>query len=214
MYRQNLPASIPAVNSSVPSLETALSGPRMRTYLRVAGNSREKALALHRWNGQVGAYLHYPIQIFELTLRNSVAAALSRHLGDGWFTSHLLSHVSRDLIAKAQAEGATTTPDTIACLSLGFWVALHNKRHAELWRRATHDAYIVRISHKRVRERLNAIRDLRNRVAHHEPVLRYKLDQLYSDLLETVSWMNTAARDEIDYVSTEPLRRHLAARPV
>ncbi|MBK8264343.1 MAG: hypothetical protein IPK80_23755 [Nannocystis sp.] len=214
MYRKNLPVRTDAVNQVTPSLDMALSGPRMRTYLRATGNCREKALALHRWNGQAGALFHYPIQLFELTLRNSVSAALSSRLGeDRWFTSDLLPQTSRDLIAKTQAEGAKTAPDTIARLSLGFWVALHHKRCAELWRRATHEAYTVKLSQKIVGSRLNELKKLRNRIAHHEPVLRYELAQLYSDLLDAVSWMNPAARDEIEAVSTPALMSHLAARP-
>ena len=74
---------------------------------------------------------------------------------------------------------------------------------ATLWRQALHRAFRAAGSHKRsvVHGRFNALRRLRNRIAHHEPIFFRPLSQLHEETIEAVGWM---CKD------TEAWARHLS----
>lgn len=99
-------------------------------------------------------------------------------------------------------------------MSLGFWVRLLGRggyinggRKADydrtLWRPALYKAFPGR-PRRMVHQRLNHLRHLRNRIAHHEPILNRDLKRDYESLLEAVDWISTDVRKWIEAYSLLP----------
>lgn len=79
----------------------------------------------------------------------------------------------------------------VAELSFGFWTGLFGPKYADLWR-----DHLVKVFPRRslqraeVQARLNSIRKLRNRVAHHETILYRPLQRDANQIFDTLSWMS------------------------
>ncbi|MYJ82529.1 MAG: hypothetical protein F4046_12100 [Acidimicrobiaceae bacterium] len=62
-------------------LVAAISNERFATYLQPAGNDRRRALQLYAHNAALGSAFDWPIQAFEITLRNAVNDAMTLENG-------------------------------------------------------------------------------------------------------------------------------------
>lgn len=136
--------------------------------------------ALYVWNTQITKALLEDIQHVEVLLRNKVDASLRDTIGELWFISNQLPHApaTRDSVIKA-INRTGQTPDcvlsrdkVIAELSLDFWFYLFTKRYSTtVWPR-----FIAQIGanpeRKQFYQQLGRIYRLRNRCAHHEPIVK------------------------------------------
>ena len=68
------------------NLIKALSGERLSTYLNKNDNDLEKALGLYIKNIEISAAFLIPLQVLEVTIRNSLNETIKNHYGtDDWF---------------------------------------------------------------------------------------------------------------------------------
>lgn len=78
-------------------------------------------------------------------------------------------------------------------MSFGFWPCLLEPRYfQEIWHhhlRLSFPKLPSGRAHKSVHLRVRAILHLRNRVAHHEPLIDRDLSREHSEIIEFVSWM-------------------------
>jgi len=56
-------------------------------------------------------------------------------------------------------------------------------------------------SRPRILARLDELRELRNRVFHHEPIWDRNLDRVHSRVIDTLSWMNQGVAKAVDELS-------------
>lgn len=158
------------------------------------------AMQLYHWNSAVSEALHGPLQSLEITLRNAVNDRLCISFGDAWYdnpTARLTeSHIQQIHSAKTYLQRAhkkADPPNVISNLSLGFWVGLFSSRYeTNLWR--NHLRWIFRrapqpLLRETVHRQLNRARQLRNRVAHHEPILHLQLYDEYCSILSVIQWL-------------------------
>ena len=152
---------------------------------------------------------------------------LAARYGDRWYADPapgLDSH-ARDAIEGVLNRGtdALTPEQFVASMSLGFWVRLlgrggniYRGRKADyettLWRPALHKAFPGR-PRRSVQQRLDRLRQLRNRIAHHEPIFNRNLGEDYENLLEAVGWISEDVRTwvEAHSILPETLRAPLSA---
>ena len=119
--------------------------------------------------------------------------------------------------------GVLTADRFVASMSLGFWVRLVGRggsvnggRKADydrtLWRPALHRAFPGH-PRREVQQRLDRLRQLRNRIAHHEPIFDRDLKKDHDGLLEAVGWISSEVRAWIELHSNLPdaLRAPLSA---
>ena len=106
----------------------------------------------------------------------------------------------------------------VATLSFGFWVALLSaggrieragpKADYEktLWRPALRDAFSHRapLTRRQAHEPLDALRALRNRIAHHEPVFARPLREDHDRILKVTGWISPDVRAWIERHSRVP----------
>jgi hypothetical protein len=159
---------------------------RTKRFLDHATGDTAEAHAAYLTNIRLAQSLMPLLHVLEVVLRNAIHNSLTRSLGrpDWWsslderdFAGILLEvHTTQ---AKLRKRRESDFPDkVVAEMTFGFWTSLFNVRYqASLWR-------MLRLAFphcpKKLRQRhlistsLNGIRNLRNRVFHHEPLLWLK----------------------------------------
>lgn len=185
-----------------------LSQRRFDTYLNASGHNKERAIALYLWNAKVGASFHAPIQACEVALRNRVNHALVAEFGPDWwkscrFVALIDRERERDLATvrtRILHKGLVLETDQIvAGLSFGFWVGmLQAKYNPVVWSknlRAAFPSLPANETRQSIFALAGQVASFRNRVSHHEPLIRSNITQIYSDLMKLLLWVcpDTAA---------------------
>lgn len=185
---------------------------RFTTYLRYAGGADLRAWAAYAWNVRVSAEL---LQVFchaEIALRNAVDGALSAAFGASWPYANAfvytfgVSDQQEFLTARGKLErrlgvAPMTTGDFVAGQTLAFWNSLLVTRYrARVWNTQFRHAFPGAVNgetYKTVRDAAEALRLLRNRIAHHEPLLTVNVGAAYANALQVVRWVSPEAADWI-----------------
>jgi hypothetical protein len=193
------------------AIPVLLSTPRFQTFLDARSNNVLKALQLYHWNAQVSSAFLYPLHVFEICIRNAVAnAAESFYQTDEWPWSSAFEmslpttgsphHFSarRELVNTRdwQPRPPQTTGKVIAELKFAFWVSMYTGRHdGRLWNPSLRREYpnipasmSVRAARGKIHSTADKVRDLRNRIAHHEPIFSRDLKNEYDQMAEIVGY--------------------------
>ncbi len=168
----------------------------------------DEALALYALNLALSEALHTPMQMLEISMRNRFHAALTASHGPAWFDlpGLLLVRHQQEQLAKARTQLARDgKPEAagriIAELSLGFWTSLLNTQYEALWRHSlrhaldpgARDALGRRLSRSGLATAATQLRKLRNRIAHHEPILHWDLARHHALMLAFIGWLSPHA---------------------
>ena len=192
-------------------IHLVLSRERLESYQR-DGASDQIAVARYCWNVALAEALYPSLHVVEIALRNALDAALARYTGDsGWLQAQVdfLDERGRGSVSLARAKlgPRESHGKLVAELTFGFWTSLLNKAYEQsLWVEALHEAFPGLRPSQRTRRtvssRMNKIRDLRNRVFHHEPIwYRQTLAVDHADLLGAIEWLSpfaSALAQELD----------------
>lgn len=184
--------------------EATLSLERFNRYLEWRSGNHALALELYALNTKLSEALYTPLQILEITLRNRVHIVLTEARHERWFEDDgflLLDH-QRDRIAEASEQLASERKDPtpgriVAALTFSFWTAMLAGSYENLWQETLHA--IARredgkgFTRKDFSTPLSPIRTLRNRVAHHEPIVQWDLPKHYRHILQLIRWLSPAA---------------------
>jgi hypothetical protein len=176
-----------------PWVERWLSRPRYAVYLAAASGDPARALALYDWNAEISAALLRDLAHVEVGLRNAYDRALIQHWqGPPHWTSAYrvvfptlyrtrsgrrvdINVKPRESVERAlDAAGGPSAPPgkVIAELMFGFWRYLSSAAHEKsLWVPVLHNAFVPGTNRRDVDRPVGRLHQLRNRVAHHEPVL-------------------------------------------
>lgn len=209
-------------------LPYVLSAPRFATYLRATGHDRTHALTLYHWNLQVSAAFMIPLHVLEVALRNAVVDAIEAVHGGTWpWTQGFIRSLpnprppaynpTRDLSTCAVQQ--PTAGKVVAELKFAFWENMLTRRHqSRLW-----DAQFFRVfpdvppgatadqRRSELRADVEAIRKLRNRIAHHEPIFPRALQDDLNRILRCIQWRNTTTSLWVRDIET--VQALLAIRP-
>jgi hypothetical protein len=193
------------------AIPIVLSTPRFRTFLAARNNNVLKALQLYHWNAQISSAFLYPLHVFEICIRNAVAnAAESSYQTPNWPwsrafeislpTTHSPRYFSprRELISTRdwQSRPQQTTGKVIAELKFAFWVSMYTGRHdGRLWNPYLRREYpnippglSVAAGRDKIHVTAGKVKDLRNRIAHHEPIFSRNLNAEYEGIAEIVGY--------------------------
>ena len=187
--------SYSALNMS--ELERTLSRDRLIPYLKNAAGDAELALHLYEQNTLLAESLYGVLQGLEIALRNVIHRQLSAGLGQPTWWDVLPMERPQALMVQgakdslSQAGKPLDAGRVVAELSFGFWTGLTGPRYDELWRNHLVKIFPRRpVQRSQVQARLNSIRKLRNRVAHHEPILSRPLQKDVNQIFDTIAWMS------------------------
>lgn len=186
-------------------LEQYLSTPRLSTYVRSCSGDREQAVRLYRWNASVASAFGEVLGHGEVILRNAMHEQLtilqhSRGRQREWFDDPALSTEARsDIVHARRRAGPAASPGKIVAeLTFGFWRYLLAKRYAPtLWPALRHGfPHLPRAGDaRRVLEgHVIDLHKLRNRIAHHEPLLSVPLQDRVASLRFTLDAINPQIR--------------------
>ena len=99
----------------------------------------------------------------------------------------------------SSASGKEPTPGRIvAALTFSFWTAMFGKDYETLWQTTLHR--IGRPDGKGLKRKdfsgpLAPIRTLRNRIAHHEPIITWDLPKHHGRIIELTGWLSPSAAE-------------------
>ncbi len=157
-------------------------------------------------------------------MRNAMNRRLGERYGEAWYDNGRagFDRGALERITNARAEVARDRhrddPHRIvAALSFGFWVSLlgpggrmaaGHKANYEmtLWRPALRSAFPHRapLTRRQAHRPLNALRTLRNRIAHHEPIFARSLVEDHEHIVEVAGWISSATQAWIEHHSRVP----------
>lgn len=185
-------------------LEHALSPERFGRYLAWANGDRARAIELYTLNTKVSESLYTPLQMLEVALRNRIYAVMRDAHHETWFQDETIILKPRQIeqvnkaISDIQFESKDVTPGRIvAALTFSFWTTMLGPDYDTLWQQSL-NGIAKRPDGKGLRRKdfsapLHPIRTIRNRVAHHEPVLGWDLRKHYGNIVAMTEWLSPAA---------------------
>lgn len=164
-------------------------------YLAAAGGDRQLALDLYEWNAILSAAFQHDLAHLEVALRNAYNAAIVAKTPPGlphwtadpyrlfpvrWRAPRDGTRIDSNRAPREQIERAVRESGpgaqhgkVIAELTFGFWRYLSTSAHHHpLWIPYLHNAFAPGTSRPEVDRPVGRLHQTRNRIAHHEPLLR------------------------------------------
>lgn len=209
-------------------LPNLLSQARFGRYLQAAGQDVNQALKLYQWNLELSGELLKVMHACEIGLRNAVAEAIAAIHGENWpwvqgFRVSLQDpkrgYSPRKDLAKV-AEREPTTGKVIAELRFAFWERMLNaSHHNRIWKTQLPLVFPhmdfssgANVARDQLRQQVFVVRDLRNRIAHHEPIFdRSNLKQDVETIMAIIQARCLISASWVERVHSVPAL--LEARP-
>lgn len=176
--------------------------PRMSPYLSAATTQGTHAEDLYRWNLQASESFYPALSCLEISVRNAIHRHLRRQYArlDWWAVVPLNRHdssrvrqVSDDLRDRKKVN-PPKPDDIVAELPFGFWVSMVSRRYdRHLWVPALHKAFPhYRGRREPLHDSLDAMRRLRNRIMHHEPIHHRHLAADHAKMYRLIGYIEPA----------------------
>lgn len=207
-------------------LRHRLSAERFTSYDRDAGGDSVASLRLYEWNMAASASCYATLQSVEIVLRNAIHQQLTRlhsarRLPGSWLDDptrvlepRRLADIA-DAHRRVQRNRRSPTPDRlIAELPFGFWRLLLAAHYEEtLWRPALHLAFphLQPRRRRNIAQPVSRLHQLRNRIAHHEPIHSRDLASDHADMLAVVAAVCPDTHAWVSRIST--IAQTIAQRP-
>lgn len=193
-------------------LEQAFSAPRLGRYLRAFSNDKDRAHQGYIYNLRLSECLLISLSVLEIALRNAMSNQMAKlYSRDDWYEAILtdttlqkpntplqadnaLKRLHSNIKSAKRDAGAPNPNKVIAEFTFGFWTTLLNARYQNNFWQELRYAF-PHCPHRQrgnVSSALNQIRDLRNRVFHHEPVLWMTppVEAHHQHIYDVLSWLN------------------------
>jgi hypothetical protein len=239
--QSSMPHAIAPVTKQELAIKKTLSGQRLSTFEQATSvlPKERGALALYLWNAQVAATMLggviltcvTPLHVCEVAIRNAVSDAISNEYGPHWpWESAFLGSLPNSgkwnmrqhlaSLSSAVPRAAINTGKLVPELNLVFWEKMFTARFdARIW---TPHLFSVlpnvprNLTAHRVRgilsKELEKIRRLRNRIAHHEPIISRNLS---ADLRSLVNLVGFRCADTAAWlVANQHASRLIGKRPM
>lgn len=211
----------------ITALDRSITPTRMGVYLSAVGGDPDRARELYLWDRDLAVAFLGDLAILEVALRNAMSAQLEVKWGAKWYENADMPLDDRSMNTLSMAWGRVQGPKTpgklVAQCMFGFWRGLLDKGdHAGkaprrvrcdyevLWRGVLDKAFPGGRAQARAdRQRWNReyalavvtrVNELRNRVAHHEPLvnglplsgrqIRLSAQEAYDDTLRLAAMLD------------------------
>lgn len=185
-----------------------VSQDRFGRYLNWADGDHEWAAIIYTLNTQLSEALYLPLQMLEIALRNRIhTVASSLLVGDPkliWFDRPEFHRGSRqsEQIVRARHDvikaGKIASPSQIiAATTFGYWTTFFGPEYEDLWQIGLHR--VARtisgrgLKRKELSRPLFLLRKLRNRIAHHEPIIHWNLGHHHDKILKLIGYLSPIA---------------------
>lgn len=198
-----MPAAVQEIpNDAIEILTQTISPERLGTYLSAAGHDPERALKLYLWNAQLGEAFHIPIQAVEVGLRNRINHALAAEFGQDWWCADEFLAIAGDdqksdleMVARRirNRDLELCASQVVAGMSFGFWSAMLQPRYnAPVWSkqlRSSFPHFPDNRGRKSLAEAAARVGYIRNRIWHHEPIIKNDNSKDHATVLQLLGWI-------------------------
>ena len=185
------------------AIERTMSAARLGRYMAEARNDRYYALRLYIWNVSLCQALYLPVQMCEVAFRNAMHGSLVQKFGATWhrveafrltLPKRLLDELDAAIANERTVYGPRMTVDhVVSALSFGFWQNLLTQKYdGALWPKlfaSSFPALPARIGRLHLYQRVDRLRLLRNRLAHHKPIFDRGPGADFVNIVELTGWM-------------------------
>jgi hypothetical protein len=206
-------------------LEYLISQPRLHKYLIVCANSEAKAQELYRTNLGIAQAFYPVLNLFEVVLRNIVHYRLSAHFTNpnwiiteknGFMSDQTLSSSRfylKNQVNKAESKlrrrrSTITSGKIIAEQTFGFWTSLFEPHHFRLIQGTIINSFPNKpasVNRGVICQKLQNIRDFRNRIYHNEPICFNGLnidfqiaESIKIDVFDLLEWISDEAKEYVE----------------
>jgi hypothetical protein len=176
---------------------------------------------LYIWNARLSEAFYFPLQCAEVVLRNSIHEVLTDLYDPDWPThpefallvknddpdkDDLTKNIEKVQKRIQRAGYPVVTSRIVSGLSFDFWATLLYRRYDRLiWQTRLHRTFPNLpggMTRRDVEGLVNDVKAFRNRIAHHEPILRANHSMVHTNILrlirfrcpETAAWVNYHSR--------------------
>jgi hypothetical protein len=180
-------------------LALTFSASRLSLYLQACDGDEQKAHELYVWNSEISSAFWELLGHVEVALRNKLSAqlqALEIQAGsrDHWLVNRESSSLKfNPFIEKAIVEAKTRVrlarkdqsgEQILSELSFGFWHQILSKRNQRYWPDIATGFQGLRARNRTlVSNRLEILRDFRNRIGHHHRIWNLDLVEKHEEIL-------------------------------
>ncbi|MBO9572673.1 MAG: hypothetical protein J7497_10780 [Chitinophagaceae bacterium] len=193
-------------------LSTAISTPRFNRYLTYCQHNKARALKLYRANLILSQKLYCVIGLFEIILRNSIDRHYRNHFGDNWMAQavqpgglfdgpgceqsyHAIQEIIHALNTQFDEDSA------VARSTFGFWTYQFSPKVFAATGSTLLNIFSRRpygTKQKDIFQHLFKINEIRNRIAHYEPICMESRSQTistgyalrrYDLIIELLKWL-------------------------
>ncbi|MEZ8649399.1 hypothetical protein AB6D92_10505 [Vibrio splendidus] len=182
--------------SRAEQIEVDLSNERLLPYFNDGKHDWHIAFNLYLYNARLSKAFLYPLHILEVALRNKLHELFCSLFNDNWpndpaFQAMLNQHSSNSLNKARQKVNNRSTEDIVAALSFDFWSNfLFRSNYEAFWRINYSKLNINGPKFRQFKTKINEANDLRNRIAHHEPILRLDCSSIHTEILTAIQWLS------------------------
>lgn len=218
-------------------LEHYISQPRLNRFLIASINNQSKAQRHYRANLRVSQSFYPLLNIFEIALRNSIHHHMNIQFSDSnWIISEkngFMNHSNlrssryflKQSIIKAETKirrrGTVTTGKIIAEQPFGFWTSLFETHHYRLIGGCVIHVFGNKpkaVNRSMISQKLNRIREFRNRIYHNEPVCfnGNRIDYtnallILQEINELLEWIDPELKNYVQYYNSVHSKINIAS---
>jgi Abi-like protein. len=170
---------------------TTMSRPRMSRHLAACGGNTRKAMTLYRLNLRLSQELFTVISCFEVALRNRICRHYTAIYGDDWLRNFaqpggvfdtarcsITRRIINEAVINLLANRRYSHDKLMAEMEFGFWRYLFAQPQfyeagqtlLQIFPGKTRSTPSMNYNHTYIFNQLGLINNIRNRIAHHEPV--------------------------------------------
>ncbi|MFW3411319.1 Abi family protein [Aliarcobacter butzleri] len=150
-------------------------------------------------------YLYIPLSVLEVSLRNSINNLFEKFYGAGWIVNeaNFLKYKEIEKIIQAKDKiisnkESITKDKLVSELTFGFWTALFQSVYDDKMRIANLKQIFpnlppkekILIDRKIISTKLNHIRKFRNRVFHHENIIKDEFTNIENEIFEILGYFD------------------------
>lgn len=165
-----------------------------------------QSMETYSYNLKKAKHLYIPLSVLEVSLRNSINGLFEKFYGTGWIINEasFLKHKEVEKIEQAKQKlsenGEQITKDKlVAELTLGFWTALFQSVYDDKMRMSSLKQIFPNlppkekmiVDRKIISSKLNHIRKFRNRVFHHENIIKEEFNNIESAIHEILNYFDS-----------------------
>lgn len=171
--------------------EHFFSQKRLNRYLLACNGDKRKAMTLYRYNLHLAQEFLTIVSCFEVSLRNAIDDILVPQFGNEWlkdsvspggmFTLPILHKTNRtisDALQKLRSQGTYSHSKLLAQMDFGMWKYMYSPIQYNLTHQSLMNVFPYKqrstpqlhINQSYIFNELDRINNLRNRIAHHEPL--------------------------------------------